>query len=565
MAITPPADPAHDIFGVERRPLDAVFQPHAVAVIGATERTGSVGRSVLWNLISQPFGGTVYPVNPKRSQVLGVRAYADLASLPERVDLAVVVTPAATVPDVIRQCVAAGVRAAIVISAGFKELGPAGAALEQEVLDAARGHMRLIGPNCLGVMRPITGLNATFAQAAARPGNVAFVSQSGAFCTAVLDWSLRENVGFSAFVSVGSIADVGWGDLIDYLGDDPHTKSIVLYMESIGDAPSFLSAAREVALSKPIILLKAGRTQQAAKAAASHTGAMLGSDEVLDAACRRTGVLRVEQISELFYMAEVLAQQPQPQGPRLAIVSNAGGPGVVATDALVRSGGEMAELAPETIEKLNAALPAEWSHNNPVDVLGDANPQRYREAVEAVAADANSDGLLVVLTPQAMSDPLHTAEQIRQSPVLSRRNKPVLASWMGGEQVEAGRTILRQAGIPSLPYPDTAARIFSYMWQYAYNLRGIYETPTLTASPGWAPGAIRLRTFSTARDKPINIGSPNSSPNKYSMLTVSPRCARRSLKVKTKRSPLRIASAIPWCASCFPKQSRTRPMSEVCG
>ena len=267
-------------------------------MIGATEKTGSVGRSVLWNLISNPFGGTVYPVNPKRPNVLGIRAYPTIGAVPEPVDLAVVVTPAPTVPGVIGECVEAGVKGAIIISAGFREIGPEGAELERQVLEAARrGRMRLIGPNCLGVMRPGLGLNATFATQIARPGTVGFLSQSGALCTAILDWSLRVNVGFSAFVSVGSMLDVGWGDLIDYLGDDPETKCIVVYMESVGDARSFLSASREVALAKPIIVIKAGRTEAAAKAAASHTGSLAGSDEVLDAAFRRVGVLRVNSIA----------------------------------------------------------------------------------------------------------------------------------------------------------------------------------------------------------------------------------------------------------------------------
>lgn len=485
MDSTGPHDPAHDIFGAGRRALDAVFAPRAVAVIGATERPGTVGRGVLHNLIAQPFGGTVYPVNPGRSQVLGIRAYPDVAAVPERVDLAVIATPAPTVPGLIEQCAEAGVGAALVLSAGFKEVGEAGAQLERQVVEAARGRLRVIGPNCLGVMRPVTGLNATFAQTIAQRGKVAFISQSGALCTAVLDWSLREQVGFSAFVSVGSLADVGWGDLIDYLGDDPHTHAIVLYMESVGDARSFLSAAREVALTKPIILLKAGRTSAAARAAASHTGALAGSDEVLDAACRRIGVLRVAQISELFDMAEVLAQQPQPRGPRLAIVTNAGGPGVLATDALATGGGELAELAPDTIAALDRVLPAAWSCTNPVDVLGDADPDRYRQAVEMVGADPGVDGLLVVLTPQAMTDPLRTADRVAE--VLARLRKPVLASWMGGQQVEPGRAVLAQARIPTVPYPDDAARVFGYMWQYTYNLRGIYETPTFVDAPDWQP------------------------------------------------------------------------------
>ena len=331
----PGSEKGHDILGLEHHnPLDVFFSPGNVAVIGATETPASAGRTVLWNLINSPFGGTVFPVNPKRPSVLGIRAYPNISAVPDKVDLAVVVTPAKTVPGVIRDCVDAGVKAAIVISAGFKEIGKAGAELEQQVLqEARRGQMRIIGPNCLGVMSPLSGLNATFATAIARPGNVALVSQSGALCTAILDWSLREQVGFSAFLSIGSMLDVGWGDLIEYLGDDPRTRSIIIYMESIGDARSFISAAREVALSKPIIVIKAGRSAAAAKAAASHTGSLAGSDEVLEAAFRRCGVLRVNNISDLFYMSEVLARQPRPAGPRLTILTNAGGPGVLATDS----------------------------------------------------------------------------------------------------------------------------------------------------------------------------------------------------------------------------------------
>src|SRR5215472_8588091 len=327
-----------------QRPLDVFFAPKSVAVIGATENPGTVGRTLLWNLVTSPFGGTVYPVNPKRSSVLGVKAYPSVSDIPEDVDLAVVVTPPPSIPGIIRECGENGVQGAIVISAGFKEVGAEGAKLEQELLQAAQSaKIRVIGPNCLGVMSPITGMNATFATAVARPGSVGFISQSGALCTAVLDWSLKEMVGFSALVSVGSMVDVGWGDLIDHLGSDPKTKAIVIYMETIGDARAFLSAAREVALSKPIIVIKPGRSAAAAKAAASHTGSLTGSDEVLEAAFRRSGVLRVNNIADLFYMAEVLAKQPSPKGPRLTIVTNAGGPGVLATDALITGGGELSE------------------------------------------------------------------------------------------------------------------------------------------------------------------------------------------------------------------------------
>ncbi len=458
------------------QPLSVFFSPRSVAVVGASEAPGSAGRTVLWNLISSPFGGTVFPVNPKRPNCLGIKSYPSLSALPEPVDLAVIVTPAPTVPAILEECAVTGVKGAIIISAGFRETGPEGERFEQQIMTAARrGSVRVIGPNCLGVMSPITGMNATFAGGMARPGTVGFISQSGALCTAILDWSLREMVGFSSFISVGSMVDIGWGDMIDYLGDDPRTRAIVIYMESIGDARSFLSAAREVALTKPIIVIKAGRTDAAAKAAASHTGALTGSDEILDAAFRRSGVLRVQNISDLFYMAEVLARQPRPRGPRLTILTNAGGPGVLATDALITAGGELSELSNDTKEKLDELLPPHWSHNNPVDILSDATPDRYSKAVEILAKDPESDGLLVILTPQAITDPTRTAEQLR--PFSRIEGKPILASWMGGADVAAGESILNRANIPTFPYPDTATRAFAYMWRYSYVLRGLYETP----------------------------------------------------------------------------------------
>jgi acetyltransferase len=486
-----------DVLHFERESLRAIFAPKSVAVIGATEKEGRVGRTVLWNLVSNPFGGTVYPINKRHKQVLGVKAYPSVASLPEPVDLAVIVTPAPTVPDIVGECVAAGVKGGIIISAGFKEAGEAGAALERRVAEQARGKMRLIGPNCLGVMNPATHLNATFASAMARPGTVGFISQSGAMLTAVLDWSFRENIGFSACVSVGSMLDVDWGDLIDFLGDDPHTHSIMIYMESIGDARSFVSAAREVALTKPIIVIKAGRTAAAAKAAASHTGVLAGSDDVLDAAFRRCGVLRVNAISDLFYMAEVLGKQPRPSGPRLAIVTNAGGPGVLATDTLIALGGELAELSPESVAALDKVLPPHWSHGNPIDILGDADPERYARTLEIATRDPDNDGLLVALTPQAMTDPTETAKRL--TAFASTRGKPVLASWMGGKDVVAGEAILNQANIPTFGYPDTAARIFMLMWRYAYNLRGLYETPAMVG-PSAAAALDRARVAQLIQD-----------------------------------------------------------------
>ena len=473
-------DLAHDVLRQRRQPLDAIFAPRNVAVIGATERVGSVGRTILSNLLAnEQFAGRIFPINPKRPTVLGQPAYPSIGAVPTPIDLAVIATPAETMPAVIADCVAAKVSGAIIVSAGFREVGQKGVELEHKVLaEARRSGMRIIGPNCLGVMNPLIGLNATFAASIARPGNVAFLSQSGALCTAILDWSLRELVGFSAFVSTGTMLDVGWGDLIDYFGNDPTTKSILIYMESIGDARSFLSAAREVALSKPIIVIKAGRTEAAARAAASHTGALTGGDDVIDAAFRRAGVLRVKNIADLFYMAEVLARQPRPSGPRLTILTNAGGPGVLAADALILAGGELAQLSSQTVEALNGVLPPQWSHSNPIDVLGDAGPERYAKALEVAARDPDGDGLLVILTPQDMTDPTRTAEALQ--PFSKIPGKPLLASWMGGPGVQAGIDALNQAAIPTFSYPDTAARAFHYMWRYTYNLRALYETPTLS-------------------------------------------------------------------------------------
>jgi acetyltransferase len=327
-------------------------------------------------------------------------------------------------------------------------------------------------------MNPRTGLNATFAQANALPGNIAFLSQSGALCTAVLDWSRRENVGFSGVVSVGSMLDVSWGDLIYHYGDDAYTSSILIYMESIGDARSFLSAAREVALRKPIIVIKPGRTEAARKAAASHTGSITGSDEVFEAAFLRCGILRVSSISELFDMAEVLSKQPRPRGPRLAVVTNAGGAGVLATDELLANGGQLAQLSEETHKALNQLLPAAWSHANPVDTLGDCTPEMYAKALQAVAADSNCDAVLSILAPQGMTEPEQAAALVRKAAETIK--KPLLASWMGGSRMQLAANVLNEARIPTFEYPDAAARSFAYMWRYSSNLQALYETPVFT-------------------------------------------------------------------------------------
>jgi acetyltransferase len=486
--------------------LDSLFAPRSIAVVGATERAGTVGRAILWNLLHGSYQAKVYAVNPNHPEVLGNKTYKRVAEIPETVDLAVVATPAWSVPQIIGECVDAGVKSAIVISAGFREQGAKGAALEDRIQEQLRrGDMRLLGPNCLGIMNPALGLNVTFANESPRAGNVAFLSQSGALLTAILDWSQRAEVGFSGIVSTGSMLDVGWGDLIDYFGDDPHTKSILIYMESVGHARSFLSAARAATLNKPIIVIKAGRSDAAARAAASHTGALTGSDEVLDAAFRRSGVLRVHSIADLFYMAEALSKQPRPKGPHLTILTNAGGPGVLATDALLANNGELTKLSPETLRALDEFLPLHWSHSNPIDILGDGDADRYAKAVEIATKDPNSEGLLVILAPQGMADPGEVAEHLRVYGENS--GKPLLASWMGGASVASGEAVLDAAGIPTFPYPDTAARVFTYMWRYTCNLRGLYETPALPGEAGmnvtaWAQVEDIL---SRVRDQPRTL------------------------------------------------------------
>ncbi len=452
-----------------------MFNPRRIALIGATEKENSVGRTLMENLSS--FDGTVYPVNLKRTSVLGVKAFAKIDEVPEPVDLAVIATPAGTVPNVVSECSAMGVKGAVIISAGFRESDDGGVKLEQEIQER-RGDMRIIGPNGIGLMIPSLKLNATFARKMALNGDVAFISQSGALCTSVLDWSIRQKVGFSAFLSTGSMLDVGWGDLIDCIGHDFHTQSILLYMESLDDARSFLSAAREIALRKPIIVIKAGSTEAAARAVAFHTGALSGDDAVIEAAFRRVGVLRVKTIEDLFCMAEVLSKQPRPKGPRLAVVTNAAGPGILATDMLAAEGGEIAQLSRESMKRLNAILPGHWRANNPVDVLRDADASRYLKAIEIATADPNVDGVLAIVTPQVKTDPTAIAKGLETFQNLSE--KPILASWMGAADVAEGEAILTACGIPTFQFPDAAARTFCYMWRYSDNLRALYETPALS-------------------------------------------------------------------------------------
>jgi acetyltransferase len=459
--------------------LRKVLNPEVIAVIGATTNKKSVGYAVLQNLVGGDFDGTVYPVNPTRRSVLGVKAYPSVLEIPDKVDLALIATPASTVPEIVVQCGQAGVSGVVVLSAGFKEAGKEGEARCEQMLKSAREYgVRIIGPNCLGFMRPSRHLNATFARNLALPGGTAFISQSGALGTAMLDWAVRQKVGFSYFVSIGSSIDVDFDDLIDFFGQDPETTSIVIYMESLTDARRFLSAARAFSRTKPIIVLKAGRSAEGAQAALSHTGSLAGNDAVYDAAFKRAGAVRVSHMSDLFNVAQTLSLAKRPTGNRLAIVTNAGGPGVVATDALVELGGELAKLSTVTMEKLNAFLPKAWSKSNPVDVLGDADAERYKQAVELCLEDRGVDGVLVILTPQAMTDSTKIAEEIVALPHLNR--KTVLASWMGEDSVREGAEVLKRRRIPVYSVPESAVESFMSLHHYARNLELLYETPATT-------------------------------------------------------------------------------------
>jgi acetyltransferase len=465
--------------------LSKLFEPASVAVFGASDREGAVGNLVFRNMIEGGFKGDVFPINPNHGKVQGHKAYPDLNSIGKPVDLAVITTPAVTVPGIIESCGEHGIRAAVVISAGFREIGPQGLKLEQALVENARRYgLRFTGPNCLGLMRPATGLNCTFNKGSASQGNIALVSQSGALCTAILDWAAANHIGFSTVVSTGISADIDFGEVLDYLVSDPKTKSILLYIEGIHDARSFMSGLRAAARVKPVIVLKVGRHPSGSRAAMSHTGALVGSDDVFASALRRAGVVRGLRIGDLFSAAATLASVSCVKGERLAIVTNGGGPGVMATDRVTDLGMSLAELSKDTLKKLNAVLPVTWSQANPVDVIGDATPERYARAVEICMSDPGVDGLLVILTPQAMTDPDAVARSLVA--LGDNNHKPLLACWMGDIQVAEGRRILRAANVPTFHTPEAAVEAFSYLVNYYRNQKLLLETPG-PLSPGKAP------------------------------------------------------------------------------
>jgi len=460
--------------------IERMFDPDTVAVIGATEREGSVGRAIMENLLAGKEEREIFPVNPNRKTVLGLKCYPSIKDVPKHVDLAIVAVPAKIVPKVVEECGEAGVDGVVIISAGFREVGEEGRKLEQEIEKIREKYgLRILGPNCFGFIRPHIKLNATFLKKMPEPGQIAFISQSGALGSAILDWAVSSHIGFSMFISLGSMLDIDFGDLIDYLGEDPNTRSILIYMEGIDDierARKFMSAARGFARTKPILILKPGKHEAGAKAAKSHTGSMVGSFEVYDAAFKRIGAVRVDEIEDLFNCATVLDSRYLPSGPRLAIITNAGGPGVIAADSVIDYGGELAKLSEDTMKILDDVLPSHWSKGNPIDVIGDADVKRYVEAIKACLSDPNVDGVIVIYTPQGAAQPRELAEAVVN--LALERVKPVLAVWMGGgPEIEEARSIFYKNNIPCYDTPEKAIKTYMYMYRYKRNLELLYETP----------------------------------------------------------------------------------------
>ena len=475
------------------RGLEHIFNTKSIAVIGASATKGSVGYAIMKNLLNAEFQGTIYPINPNRISVLGVPCYKSINELAGKAEMAVIATPAKSVAGIVKECGKSGVKGLVIVSSGFGELGPKGKKEELKIKEIAVGYgMRIIGPNCLGVINPRINLNASFAIDTAKKGSIAFISQSGALCSSIIDWANYNDIGFSYFVSIGSMVDANFSDMIDFFGEDPYTKSIIVYIESVKDAKDFISAARGFTLTKPIIVLKSGKTAEGAKAAASHTGAMAGEDSIYDAAFQRAGVLRVDEIEDLFNCAKSLAMEPLPKGNNLAVITNAGGPGVLATDACEKYGCKMADLSRKTIKALNKNLPACWSKRNPVDVLGDAGPERYQKAVELCLEDENVNGISVIFTPQAASDAEETAKRIVE--VSKKHNKPIFASFMGGMAIKKAAEILKAGGIPNYFAPEKTVKTFSYMHKYNKNIELLYETP-LDIVPSIKPDKKKLNSI----------------------------------------------------------------------
>jgi acetyltransferase len=457
--------------------LDKIFHPKSVAVIGASERSGTIGFALMANLINGKFDGEVYPVSRKQKHIWGLPAYQSIRVLKSPPDLAVIATPIASVPEIVGDCTHTGVKGAIIISAGGKEIGEKGRAIENAIRDAAgESDLRIIGPNCLGIISVASNLNVSFARQMPLSGKMAFVSQSGAICTSVIDLSIDNDIGLSYLVSVGSMLDVDFGDIIDFLGGDPNVNSIMMYVENLTRFRNFMSAARSVARIKPIIVLKAGRKEAGAKAASSHTGALAGDDAVYDAAFKRAGILRVKTFAELFDCTKLVAKQPRSKGSALAIITNAGGPGVMATDTLSDYGVEPAELSQKTLAELDTILPPHWSHGNPIDMLGDAPPEIIKKVVQVCLNAAEINGLLIIVSPQALDDPTDVAAAI--AGILHGKSIPVFAAWIGGTDMERGRKLLKRSGIPTFDTPERAIRAFIDLCTYSRNIDMLQEIPS---------------------------------------------------------------------------------------
>ena len=460
--------------------INLFFNPKNVVLFGASDKPGSVGETTLKNLLLSKDTRNVYIVHPKHEQMMDIKCYPSLSALPEIPELAVVATGAESVPEIVEECGKFGIKAVIVISSGFKEAGEKGKERETQIKEFAQKYgMRIMGPNCLGAIRPSSGLNATFARKGTKPGKIAFLSQSGALGTSVLDWAVSRDIGFSAFVSLGSMLDIDFGDLIDYFGVDPQTKSIIIYLESLGNslenARKFMSAVRGFARNKPIIVIKAGKFQESRQAAKSHTGAMVGEDSYYDAVFDRAGVVRVEEIGDLFDCASILDTAILPKGQNVAIITNAGGPAVLTTDALIGRGGKLAPLSDATMESLNQVLPAFWSKSNPVDILGDASVERYISAIDIVMKDPSVHGVVVIYTPQGVATAVDLAKAI--SKTAKKSTKPILTALMGSREVEKARQVFYDNKVPTYEFPEEAIKTYMYMYHYARNLENLYETP----------------------------------------------------------------------------------------
>ncbi len=491
----------------EQHYLTPLFEPKSVAVVGASERADSVGAVLVRNMLDAGFTGRLFAVNPNHDRIFGIPSYASVEDIPQRLDLAVIATKAEIVPAVMEGCGKAGVKAAVVVSAGFSETGARGAALERALVENARRHrVRLLGPNCLGIMRPDIGLNATFARGTAIPGSIGLVSQSGALCTAVLDWARPNNVGFSSVISLGGSTDVDFGEILDYLVADPRTENIFLYVEGIRHARSFMSALRAAARIKPVLLIKVGRHEVASKAALSHTGSLVGADDVFDAALRRAGVVRLSSVGQMFAAARALFSHFRPRGNRLAVITNGGGPGVIAADRAADLGIPLATLSEKTLQQLNQVLPPSWSRGNPLDIIGDADPERYRAALSACMADDGVDGVLTILTPQAMTKPLEAARTVIDLAKTSD-NKPLVTCWMGEDQVAEARRLFEDAGIPTFRTPEPAVEMFSQISAYYRNQQLLMQTPaslTHRTPPHIESARLVIETALAERRKVLN-------------------------------------------------------------